>query len=69
MNWWGFVVRSSTGRVIFHDYGYDTEKEAQEYGQRFVDEWAEGATFIVNQRWSELEDDPNEFDDDVEDDD
>lgn len=61
MNWWGFVVKSKTGRVIFHDYGYETEQEAIDNGRAFIDVWAEDAELVVNQRWSEIAEDPNEF--------
>lgn len=69
MNWWGFIVKSKTGRVIFHDFGYDTEQEAIDYGHAFIDTWAEGAELIVKQRWSELDEDPNEFIDEEDEDD
>ena len=63
MNFWGFTVYSETGRVIFHDFGYETEAEAAEYGRKFIEEWAVGAQLVVSQRWSELDEDPNEFED------
>ena len=63
MNWWGLTVKSKTGRVIFHDYGYETESEAIEYGEKFIEEWAPGAELIVGQYWCELDEDPNEFED------
>ncbi len=70
MNWWGFVVKSKTGRVIFHDYGYETEEEAEIFGRVFIKHWCEGdEDLIVNQRWSEIDEDPNEFVDEEDDDD
>ena len=64
MNWWGFTVTSNNGRVIFHDFGYETEEEAQSFGKKFINEWAEDATISVSQRWCEVDDDPNDFVDD-----
>ena len=47
MNWWGFTV-TNNGRVIFHDFGYDTKEEAESFGKKFINELAEDATISVS---------------------
>ena len=57
MNEWGFIVVASNGKVLFEDFGYETEADAYEFGEKFIREWAEGASLVVEQRWQEIGED------------